>query len=133
MVGGGHQRACASTFRRLMPTSQGSQGSQEAEGSVVRGRGLGRGKGGPKGRGRGRPRRRAEEEEQQYEPEEEEEDEDDTVASAESSGGEEEEEEGEDATEEDSTPAVWLRGPSRLPDRPIPLALRPLIRPSGPR
>jgi len=129
MVGGGLQRACASTFRRLMPTSQGSQGSQEAEGSVVRGRGLGRGKGGPKGRGRGRPRRRAEEEEQQYEPEEEE---DDTVASAESSGGEGEEE-GEDATEEDSTPAVWLRGPSRLPDRPIPLALRPLIRPTGPR
>ena len=68
MVGGGLQRACASTFRRLMPTSQGSQGSQEAEGSVVRGRGLGRGKGGPKGRGRGRPRRRVEEEEQHYEP-----------------------------------------------------------------
>ena len=125
MVGGGLQRACASTFRRLMPRSQ---GSDEAEGSIVRGRGLGRGKGGPKGRGRGRPRRCAEEEEQQYEPEEEE---DDTVASAESSGGEGEEE-GEDATEEDSTPAVWLRGPSRLPNRPIPLALRPLIRPSGP-
>ena len=116
MVGGGLQRACASTFRRLVPRSQ---GSDEAEGSIVRGRGLGRGKGGPKGRGRGRPRRRAEEEEQQYEPEEEEE-EDDIVASAESSGGE-----GEDATEEDSTPAIWLRGPSRLPDRPIPLALRP--------
>jgi len=134
MVGGGLQRACASTFRRLMPRSQ---GSDETEGSVVRGRGLGRGKGGPKGRGRGRPRRRAEEEEQQYEPEEEEEEEeDDTVASAESSGGEgddEEEGEGEDATQDDSTPAVWLRGPSRLPDRPIPLGLRPLIRPSGPR
>ena len=86
MVGGGLQRACASTFRRLMPTSQGSQGSQEAEGSVVRGRGLGRGKGGPKGRGRGRPWRCVEEEEEQYEPEENEE-EDDTVASAESSGG----------------------------------------------
>ena len=83
----------------------------------------------------GRTRWRAKEEEQQYEPEEEEE-EDDTVASAESSGGEgeDEEEEEEDATEEDSnTPAVLLRGPSRLLDRPIPLALRPLIRPSGPR
>ena len=126
MVGGGLQQACASTFRRLMPTSQ---GSQEAEGSGVRGRRLGRGKGGPKGRGRGRPQRRAEEEEQQYEQEEE----DDTVASAESSGGEgEDEEEGEDATE-DSTPAVWLRGPSQLSDRPIPLALWPLIRPSCPR
>ena len=134
MVGGGLQRACASTFRRLMPTSQGSQGSQEAEGSVVRGRGLGRGKGGPKCRGRGRPWRRAEEEEQQYEPEEEEEEEDDTVASVESSGGEgDDEEEGEDVTEDDSTPAVWLQGPSRLPNRPIPLALRPLIRPTGPR
>jgi len=122
MVGGGLQRACASTFRRLMPRSQ---GSDEAEGSIVRGRGLGRGKGGPKGRGRGRPRRRAEEEEK-------EEEEDDTVASAESSGGEGDDEE-EEAEEEDSTPAVWLRGPSRLPDRPIPLGLRPLIRPSGPR
>ena len=128
MVGGSLQRVCAPMFRRLMPRSQ---GSDETEGSVVRGRGLGRGKGGPKGRGRGRPRRRAEEEEQQYEPEEEEED---TVASAESSGGEgDEEEEGEDATQDDSTPAVWLRGPSRLLDRPIPLALRPLIRPTGPR
>ena len=129
MVGGSLQRACASTFRRLMPRSQ---GSEEAEGSVVRGRGLGRGKGGPKGRGRGRPWRCVEEEEQQYEPEENEE-EDDTVASAESSGGEGEDEEGEDATEEDSTVTVWLRGPSRLPDRLIPLALRALIRPSGPR
>ena len=53
MVGGGLQRACTSTFRRMMPRSQ---GSQEAEGYIVRGRGLGRGKGGPKGRGRGRPR-----------------------------------------------------------------------------
>ena len=87
MVGGGLQRACASAFRRLMPTSQGSQGSQEAEGSVVRGRGLGRGKGGPKGRGRGRPRRRVDEEEEQYEPEEEAEEEDDTIPFAELSGG----------------------------------------------
>src|SRR6185312_7529331 len=36
----------------------------------------------------------------------------------------------EDTAEDTSTPAVWLRGPSRLPDRPIPVALRPLIRPS---
>ena len=34
----------------------------------------------------------------------------------------------EEVTAEDtSTPAVWLRGPSRLPDRPIPVVLRPLI------
>ena len=31
----------------------------------------------------------------------------------------------EDTVEDTSTPAVWLRGPSRLPDRPIPVALRP--------
>ena len=37
----------------------------------------------------------------------------------------------EDTAEDTSTSAVWLRGPSRLPDRPIPVALRPLIRPSG--
>ena len=37
----------------------------------------------------------------------------------------------EDTAEDTSTPAVWLRGPSRLPDRQIPVALRPLIRPSG--
>jgi len=27
------------------------------------------------------------------------------------------------------TRAVWLRGPSQLPQRPIPLARRPIIRP----
>ena len=37
----------------------------------------------------------------------------------------------EDTAEDTSTLAVWLRGPSRLPDRPIPVALRPLIQPSG--
>ena len=37
----------------------------------------------------------------------------------------------EDTAEDTSTSAVWLRGPLRLPDRPIVVALRPLIRPSG--
>jgi hypothetical protein len=30
-------------------------------------------------------------------------------------------------------PAVWQRGPSRLPDRPIPLEHRPVLRPDGKR
>jgi len=30
-------------------------------------------------------------------------------------------------------PAVWMRGPARLPNRPIPLEQRPIIRPDGKR
>ena len=44
---------------------------------------------------------------------------------------EEEEEEEEDAAGD--TRAVWLRGPSQLPQRPIPLARRPMIQPVGDR
>ena len=43
-------------------------------------------------------------------------------------GEEEEEEEGEAAI-----PAIWQRGPSRLPERPIPLERQPIIRPDGKR
>ena len=47
---------------------------------------------------------------------------------------EEEEEDGADEEEEDlGVPAVWQRGPSRLPDRPIPLEHRPVLRPDGKR
>jgi len=46
----------------------------------------------------------------------------------ESSSAEEEEE---DTTGDTSMPTVWLRGPSRLPNRPIPVALRSLIPPCG--
>ena len=46
----------------------------------------------------------------------------------------EEEEDGADKEEEDlGVPAVWQRGPSRLPDRPIPLEHRPVLRPDGKR
>jgi hypothetical protein len=41
-------------------------------------------------------------------------------------------EEGDQEEEEEAagdTRAVWLRGPSQLPQRPIPLARRPIIRP----
>lgn len=127
------QRKCASVFKRMMPTPS----SNEAEGSVPRGaRGKGRGKGGPRRRSRATlPEDEEEEEEQEEQPQEEEEEEqqpqeDDGVPSAESSDAEEEEEEEDDTT--GGTPAVWLRGPSRLPDRPIPLGGRPLIEPSGP-
>ena len=30
-------------------------------------------------------------------------------------------------------PAVWMRGPARLPNRPIPLEQWPIIRPDGKR
>ena len=48
---------------------------------------------------------------------------------------EEEEEDGADEEEEEDlgVPAVWQRGPSRLPDRPIPLEHRPVLRPDGKR
>ena len=47
----------------------------------------------------------------------------------------EEEEDGVDEEEEEDlgVPAVWQRGPSRLPDRPIPLEHRPVLRPDGKR
>ena len=44
-----------------------------------------------------------------------------------------EDEEGGEEEEEVALPAVWQRGPSRLPERPIPLERRPIIRPDGKR
>ena len=47
---------------------------------------------------------------------------------------EEEEDPGAEEHEQDlGVPAVWQRGPSRLPDRPIPLEHRPVLRPNGKR
>ena len=115
MPGGRLQRSVASLYRRMMPHSDAGEGSDR--GSEL-GRGKGRGKGGPKrGGGKGGGRRRREP--LPVPPSEEEEEEE----------GESSEEE--DTAEDTSTPAVWLRGPSRLPDRPIPVALRPLIQPCG--
>ncbi|RLN27641.1 uncharacterized protein C2845_PM05G20130 [Panicum miliaceum] len=45
----------------------------------------------------------------------------------------EEEAEEEVGAEEGTTPVVWLRGPSRLPERPIPFERRLIIRPDGKR
>ncbi|CAN6234981.1 unnamed protein product [Urochloa humidicola] len=142
MVGGSLRRTCASVFRRRMP--------EEGEGSS-RGfaRGLGRRKGGPRRRGRSvvaRPvelaspeedEQQQEEDEQQQEEDEDwqgdahQEEKDDGVPSAEASGSEEEddEEEGEEAT--GGLPTIWLRGPSQLPQRPIPPEQRPVIQPVG--
>ena len=52
-----------------------------------------------------------------------------------------EEEEEEASSQEDDDqggvagdiPAVWMRGPAHLPNRPIPLEQRPIIRPDGKR
>lgn len=136
MPGGGLQRSVASLYRRMMPHSDAGEGSDR---SSELGRGKGRGKGGPKrGRGKGGGRRRREpspeppsQEEEEEEPaqdQEQEREEEEWQADAQEEEGESSEE---DTAEDTSTPAVWLRGPSRLPDRPIPVALRPLIRPSG--
>ena len=68
--------------------------------------------------------------------EDEEEEEEERV---EDQGSEEEEEHMEGAEEEAEEGAagdervVWLRGPSQLPRRPIPLARRPMIRPLEPK
>jgi len=46
----------------------------------------------------------------------------------------EEEEAGAEEHEQDlGVPAVWQRGPSRLPDRPIPVEHRPVLLPNGKR
>ena len=54
---------------------------------------------------------------------------------------EQDQEEEEASSEEDDDqeglagdiPAVWMRGPAHLPNRPIPLEQRPIIRPDGKR
>ena len=54
---------------------------------------------------------------------------------------EQDQEEEEASSEEDDDqggvagdiPTVWMRGPARLPNRPIPLEQRPIIRPDGKR
>ena len=53
------------------------------------------------------------------------------VPSAHTSGDEEEVQEEQEQVEEAVGSQVWLRGPSTLPRRPIPLERRPTVRPSG--
>ena len=62
--------------------------------------------------------------------EEEEEEEEERV---EDQGSEEEDEEEAEEGAAGDERVVWLRGPSQLPRRPIPLARRPMIRPLEPK
>ena len=64
------------------------------------------------------------------EDEEEEEEEEERV---EDQGSEEEDEEEAEEGAAGGERVVWLRGPSQLPRRPIPLARRPMIRPLEPK
>jgi hypothetical protein len=123
MVGGSLHRSCSSTYRRVdVPSS-------------VRGPGKSRGKGGPK-KGKKSTRaqqeeeheeEQAQEEEHQEEEQEQAQDEEYVPPSAEEASG------GEHKEEEDDTTGVSERGRSRLPNRPIPIAQRPLIKPVGTR
>ena len=138
MPGGGKIGFLSALYRSSGGEQEAPEGSSAAGGSNVSegsrrrwGRGPGRTRGGKTGGGyQGRTRRsrrertppdltaaaaeeEEEEEREQEEPRQEEED--------------QEEEEEEEAAGD--TRAVWLRGPSQLPQRPIPLARRPIIRP----
>ena len=70
-------------------------------------------------------------------PPEEEGEEEEAGAEVEEEQEQEQEQEQEGAAEEEEedlgVPAVWQRGPSRLPDRLIPLEHRPVLRPDGKR
>jgi len=114
--------------------SSAAGGSNVSEGSRRRwGRGPGRTRGGKTGGGdQGRTRRSRRERTPPdlttvaVAEEEEDEDEDEEREQEELRQEEEDQEEEEAAGD---TRAVWLRGPSQLPQRPIPLARRPIIRP----
>lgn len=73
-------------------------------------------------------------------PEDEEEQEQDQEEDQQQQEQDQEEEEEASSEEDDDQggvagdiPAVWMRGPARLPNRPIPLEQRPIIRPDGKR
>ena len=114
--------------RRSRRSGAGSLTRDAAEGS-------GTASGGRAGR-RSRRRRGAPLVEEEAEVAEEEEEEEDPGAEEHEQEQEQEEEDGADEEEEEEdlgVPAVWQRGPSRLPDRPIPLEHRPVLRPDGKR
>ena len=136
MPGGGKIGFLSALYRSSGGEQEAPEGSSAAGGSNVSegsrrrwGRGPGRTRGGKTGGGyQGRTRRSrrertppdltaaaaAEEEEEEREQEEPRQEEEDQEEEEEAAG---------------DTRAVWLRGPSQLPQRPIPLARRPIIRP----
>lgn len=78
-------------------------------------------------------------EEDQQEQEEEDQEQDQEEDQQQQEQDQEEEEEASSEEDDDQggvagdIPAVWMRGPARLPNRPIPLEQRPIIRPDGKR
>ena len=143
MPGGGKISFLSSLYRRK--GGECPEGSNVAEASGRHG-GGGRGTGGGGGGGKGGRRRRErtpspvqaeeeEEEEAELEEEEEEEQEQEEQEDEDEEEQEQEHQEEEGGEEEGATGGtrVWLRGPSTLPPRPIPLERRPIIRPAGPR
>ena len=138
MPGGGKIGFLSALYRSSGGEQEAPEGSSAAGGSNVSegsrrrwGRGPGRTRGGKTGGGyQGRTRRSrrertppdltaaaaaAEEEEEEREQEEPRQEEEDQEEEEEEAAGD--------------TRAVWLRGPSQLPQRPIPLARCPMIRP----
>ena len=89
------------------------------------------------------PRARSPSPEDEEEPPQQQEEEDQEEEEEEEEDGQEQEQEHDEeaSSEEDDDqggvagdiPAVWMRGPARLPNRPIPLEQRPIIRPDGKR
>ncbi|XP_066341229.1 uncharacterized protein [Miscanthus floridulus] len=108
----------------------GALGSASGRG---RGKGGGQGKGRGKGKGKGArppsptaPSSSSEELPSAHASADEEE-----LPSAHASADDEEVQEEQEQVEEALGSEVWLRGPSTLPRRPIPLERRPMVRPSG--
>jgi len=136
MPGGGKIGFLSALYRSSGGEQEAPEGSSAAGGSNVSegsrrrwGRGPGRTRGGKTGGGyQGRTRRsRRERTPPDLTAAAAEEEEEEEVREQEEPRQEEEDQEEEEAAGD--TRAVWLRGPSQLPQRPIPLARRPIIRP----
>ena len=130
----------SSLYRTSGGGQEAPEGSNASEGSRRHwGRGPGRTRGGKTGGGgQGRTRRSRRERtppdlttaavaEEDEEEEREQEEQEREQEEQEQPRQEEEDQEEEEAAGD--TRAVWLRGPSQLPQRPMPLARRPIIRP----
>jgi len=139
MPGGGKIGFLSALYRSSGGEQEAPEGSSAAGGSNVSegsrrrwGRGPGRTRGGKTGGGyQGRTRRSRRE---RTPPDltaaaAAEEEEEEEVREQEEPRQEEEDQEEEEEEAAGDTRAVWLRGPSQLPQRPIPLARRPIIRP----
>ena len=135
---GGRSTQAGESSQRTRRIGRRSRRSGEGSSTRDAAEGFGTASGGRAGR-RSRRRRGAPLVEEEAEVAEEEEEEDPGAEEHEheqeqEQEQEEEEEDGADKEEEDlGVPAVWQQGPSRLPDRPIPLEHRLVLRPDGKR